>query len=195
MDPAFCSTHEDHTEMNRRHFCKIANLAVLGGLMGLSKSASALVCATPEDSRYLSLYSIQTGEKVEQAFWSGGKFLTAGLNKINHLLRDFRTNEVKAIDPGLLQMLFDLARNLGVAPEYHVISGYRSAATNAMLRKKSNGVARKSFHLQGKAVDIRMPAVALKDLHTAALDLKQGGVGYYPGPDFIHVDVGPTRTW
>jgi len=182
-------------DMNRRHFCKIANLAVLGGLMGLNKSASALVSPTVDNTRYLSLYSIQTGEKVEQTFWSGGNFLPDGLNLINHLLRDFRTNEVKAIDPGLLQMLYDLARKLGVPPEYHVISGYRSPATNSMLRKKSHAVAKKSFHLQGKAVDIRMPDVALGDLHAAALDLKQGGVGFYPGPDFVHLDVGPTRTW
>jgi uncharacterized protein YcbK (DUF882 family) len=181
--------------MNRRHFCKIANLAILGGMMELSKPATALASLTMDNARFLSLYSIQTGEKVEQTFWSGGDFLPDGLTRINHLLRDFRTNEVKAIDPQLLQMLFDLAQKLGVPPEYHVISGYRSAATNSMLRKKSNGVAKKSFHLQGKAVDIRMPGVALRDLHVAALDLKQGGVGFYPGPDFIHVDVGPTRTW
>ena len=181
--------------MNRRHFCKIANLAVLGGLLGLSRSASALAAPALDEARCLSLYSIQTGERVEQAFWSAGNFLPEGLTRINHLLRDFRTNEVKAIDPGLLQMLFDLSRKLGVEPEYHVISGYRSAKTNSMLRKKSNGVAKKSFHLQGKAVDIRMPGVDLKDLHAAALELKQGGVGFYPGPDFVHVDVGPARTW
>jgi len=182
-------------EMNRRHFCKITNLALLGGLMGLGKSASAMVSPAMDHSRFLSLYSVQTGEKVEQAFWSGGNFLPDGLTRINHLLRDSRTNEVKAIDPELLQMLFDLARKLDVPPKYHVISGYRSPATNSRLRKKSNNVAKKSFHLQGKAVDIRMPGVVLKDLHAAALDLKHGGVGFYPGPDFIHLDVGPTRTW
>ena len=90
-----------------------------------------------EPARSLSLYSIQTGERVDQVFWSAGKYLPDGLTRINHLLRDFRTNEVKDIDPGLLQMLCRPgADHLGTAPEYHVISGYRSAKTNAMLREK-----------------------------------------------------------
>jgi len=181
--------------MNRRHFCKIANLAVLGGVLGLSRPAAALTSLQAEPSRSLSLFSIQTRERVDQVFWSQGRYLSSGLTRINHLLRDFRTNEVKDIDPELLQLLCRLADHLGTAPEYHVISGYRSEKTNAMLRKNSQNVARKSFHLLGQAVDIRMPGVALKDLHTAALDLKKGGVGYYPGPDFVHVDVGPTRAW
>jgi len=181
--------------MNRRHFCKTANLAICGGLMALAKPASALVVFPPTPSRILSLYNVRTGEHVRQAFWSDGQYLPDGLSRINHLLRDVRTNEVKTIDPDLLNLLCEVADHLGVAPEFQVISGYRSPGTNAMLAKKSRAVAKKSFHMQGKAIDIRMQGISLKDLRTAALNLRQGGVGYYPGPGFIHVDVGPTRTW
>ena len=163
--------------------------------MGLTRPAPVLAFTPAGPSRFLSLTSVHTGEKVDQVFWSSGQYLPEGLTRINHLLRDFRTNEVKEIDPRLLNLLSDLAHNLGVAPEFHVISGFRSPETNARLRKKSHAVAKKSFHLTGKAVDIRMPGVPLKDIRTAAFKLKQGGVGYYPGPDFVHVDVGPIRTW
>ena len=181
--------------MNRRRFCKITNLAILGGIMGLSRAASAHVTTSTETSRFLSLTSTQTGEKVSQVFWSGGKNIPEGLNRINHLLRDFRTNEVGAIDPRLLHLLSDLARHLGVSPEFEVISGYRSAKTNSMLRRRSSNVARRSYHLLGQAVDIRMPGLSLDELQAAALALKLGGVGKYPGPGFVHVDVGPVRTW
>ncbi|MEN8007915.1 MAG: DUF882 domain-containing protein [Candidatus Krumholzibacteriota bacterium] len=163
--------------------------------MGLNKSAFALADVPAEPSRFLSLTSVRTGEKVDQVYWSAGQYLPEGLDRINHLLRDFRTNQVKDIDTRLLVLLSDLASSLGAAPEFQVISGFRSPRTNSMLRRKSPNVARKSYHLLGKAVDIRMPAVPLKDLHAAALHLGQGGVGFYPGPDFIHVDVGPVRTW
>ena len=181
--------------MNRRHFCKITNLAILGGILGLNRPASALVTSSTGTSRFLSLTSTQTGEKVGEVFWSGGKIVPEGLDRINHLLRDFRTHEVGAIDPRLLHLLSDLARHLGVSPEFEVISGFRSAKTNAMLRRRSPNVARKSYHLLGQAVDIRIPGLSLDDLQAGALALKQGGVGKYPGPGFIHVDVGPVRTW
>jgi uncharacterized protein YcbK (DUF882 family) len=181
--------------MNRRHFCKTANLAVLGGLLALSRPAAALALFPRSSSRILSLHSVQTGEHLHQVFWSDGQYLAEGLSRLNHLLRDFRTNEVRAIDPKLLNLLCKVADHLGVAPEFQVISGYRSPRTNAMLARKSKGVAKRSFHMRGMAIDVRMPGTPLENLRTAALDLKLGGVGYYPGPDFLHLDVGPTRTW
>jgi len=88
-----------------------------------------------------------------------------------------------------------LQAEVGGSRPFEIISGYRSPATNAMLGKKSSGVARKSFHMQGKAIDVRLPRCELKNLHQAALSLQAGGVGYYPASDFIHVDVGPVRRW
>jgi uncharacterized protein YcbK (DUF882 family) len=111
------------------------------------------------------------------------------------VLRDHRTGEVKAIDPDLLHLLYALKRKLHTRQAFHVISGYRSPATNAKLRQRSTGVARKSFHTRGMAVDIALPECDLRDLHRAALDLGAGGVGYYPRPGFIHVDTGPVRRW
>jgi uncharacterized protein YcbK (DUF882 family) len=120
------------------------------------------------------------------------------LSKINHILRDHRANEVKAIDTGLLDLLHRLGGTLQTSAAYHVISGYRSPATNATLRSNGGahtGVASKSLHMVGKAIDVRLPDVPLKELHRAALSLKGGGVGYYPDLNFVHVDVGRVRYW
>jgi uncharacterized protein YcbK (DUF882 family) len=114
---------------------------------------------------------------------------------INHILRDHRTGEIKPIDPDLLDLLHALRTRLGTQRPFHVISGYRSPCTNEQLRSRSRGVARKSMHLFGKAVDIRIPGHDLADLRQAALAEQAGGVGYYPRPGFVHVDVGRVRFW
>jgi len=117
------------------------------------------------------------------------------LRDINTVLRDHRSGDVYPIDTDLLDLLFALQATVGSRKAYEVISGYRSPATNASLRNTSSGVAKRSYHMQGKAIDIRLPGCDLEQLHTAALSIKAGGVGYYPGSDFIHVDVGPLRSW
>jgi uncharacterized protein YcbK (DUF882 family) len=111
------------------------------------------------------------------------------------VLRDHRTDEVAEMDPRLLDLLFNLQGKLGASTPFHVISGYRSPRSNAMLVAKGGGVAKKSLHMQGKAIDIRLPGRELADLRKAALGLKAGGVGYYPKSDFVHVDVGRVRHW
>jgi len=102
---------------------------------------------------------------------------------------------VHPIDPQLVDLLYDLKLKMRSKVPFEVISGYRSPATNAQLASESRGVARKSFHLRGMAIDIRLPDRDLRQLRKAALSLRRGGVGYYPRPDFVHVDVGPVRTW
>ncbi len=111
------------------------------------------------------------------------------------MLRDFRTGEAHVIDPGLLDLLHDLNSKLETGEAFKVISGYRSPQTNGMLHEHSSGVASKSLHMQGMAIDIRVPGRALTSLHDAALQLGRGGVGYYPNSDFVHVDVGRVRKW
>ena len=110
-------------------------------------------------------------------------------------MRDFRTGDIHAIDVRLLDLLVALHQRMGSARPFDVISGYRSPATNAMLAAESNGVAKHSLHMEGKAIDIRLGDRRLTDLQVAALSLRRGGVGYYPQSNFVHVDVGPPRSW
>jgi uncharacterized protein YcbK (DUF882 family) len=145
--------------------------------------------------RALSLYNTHTSEDVSTVYWAEGDYVHSGLQDINTLLRDHRSGEIHPIDTDLLDLLYVLQQQVGSHKAYQIISGYRSPQTNATLRNKSSGVAKRSYHMQGKAIDVRLPGCDLKQLHRAALDIKAGGVGYYPGSDFIHVDVGPRRSW
>ena len=111
------------------------------------------------------------------------------------MLRDFRNGQTHAIDPRLLDLLDALSARVETRSPFHVISGFRSPQTNAMLRRRSSGVAHDSLHMKGLAIDIRLADVDLPRLHKAALSLQGGGVGYYPSSDFVHVDVGPVRRW
>jgi uncharacterized protein YcbK (DUF882 family) len=113
-------------------------------------------------------------------------------------LRDFRTGDMHQMDPGLLNLLVALTDKTETRSPFYVISGYRSPKTNALLRDEGGagtGVAKKSLHMQGQAIDIRLADVNLAYVHKAALSLGRGGVGYYPTSDFVHVDVGPVRQW
>ena len=145
--------------------------------------------------RQLSLLNLHTGESVIATYWSEGAYVQAELDKINEVLRDHRTGEIQPIDTTLLDQLSLLHDSTGNKQPFHVISGYRSPATNLKLRTQGNGVAKKSMHMQGKAIDIRLPDTPLKQLRDAAKSLKLGGVGYYAKSDFIHVDVGRVRYW
>ena len=146
-------------------------------------------------SRSVAFHNLHTGESLNTVHWEQGAYVRDALSEVNHVLRDFRTGDVHPIDPGLLDLLDSLSARLETRSPFHVISGYRSPKTNAMLHERSNGVASKSLHMKGLAIDIRLADVDLARLHQAALDLRGGGVGYYPSSDFVHVDVGPVRRW
>jgi uncharacterized protein YcbK (DUF882 family) len=148
---------------------------------------------TPE--RWLSLENTHTGEKLKTVFWQEGKYLEDSLKDLNHILRDHRQDEVMAIDKKLLDLLFALNGKLETKAPFQIISGYRSPKTNAMLASRSGGVARKSYHMKGMAMDLRLQDTSLMDVKKAALALRGGGVGYYPSSNFVHVDVGPVRDW
>lgn len=145
--------------------------------------------------RSLSMHNVHTGEKENVIFWSDGHYLESGLSRVNWLMRDFRTGEVKAIDPRLLNVLYLLRRKVETEKPVLVLSGFRSKKTNDMLRKTTEGVARRSFHMAGRAIDIRMDRVESVNIQKAALRLGGGGVGYYPSSNFVHLDTGPVRTW
>lgn len=167
------------------------------GALGVSVSRSVF-SVTPQEAgstQTLSFYNTHTGELLTAAYRTGGRTLSQGLARINHILRDHRAGEVSPIDVKLLDLLCALSRKLDNAKPFHIISGYRSPQTNALLRRLSKGIAKNSLHLYGKAVDIRLPGCRLSHLRQAALELKAGGVGYYPSSNFIHVDVGRIRAW
>lgn len=175
---------------DRRTFLKLG-LAATASL--ITAPALATVSAQPE--RRLAFYNTHTDERLDTVYWTDGGYVESSLQEINRLLRDHRADEVHAMSRQLLDLLFLLQTRTGVHKPYDVISGYRSPATNSALRKHSSGVARRSYHMQGMAIDIRLPGCDLKHLYQAALSAEAGGVGYYPGSDFIHVDTGPVRNW
>ena len=145
--------------------------------------------------RSLSFYHTHTGENVKAVYWDEGAYVPQALVDINYILRDYRTGEVKEIDRDLLDLLFVLRKKLESKGPFHIISGYRSPETNSLLSLISRGVAKDSLHIEGKAIDIRLPGYELKTLQRAAADIRRGGVGYYPVSDFVHVDVGRVRYW
>lgn len=173
----------------RQLFGGVAGLAVAGA----SGPAAARVLPAPR--RVLSLVSLHTGERTSTCYWRDGRYDPEALARIDHLLRDHRTNDVTRIDVRLLDLLVALRRTLDSDSPFHVISGYRSPRTNQALATKGRGVARKSLHMQGMAIDIRLPGRDLDGLWRAARSLKLGGVGHYPKSGFIHVDVGRVRYW
>lgn len=145
--------------------------------------------------RKLAFVNLHTGERLRTEYWAEGRYHREALGEINHILRDFRTGEIHPIDPPLLDLLCALQRSVGKFGPFHVISGYRSPATNRMLRRRSKGVAKHSLHMEGQAIDIRLPGVELRHLRNAARALRRGGVGYYASANFIHVDTGRVRYW
>lgn len=170
----------------------------------IAGAASALVAAPfssafaeNEEARALAFHNLHTGEHLAVDYWVQGQYQPDALLAVNHVLRDFRTGEVHPIEPGLLDLLTRLRGRLETGAPFEVISGYRSPATNAMLRSEHehSGVAAKSLHMQGMAIDIRVPGSALRSLQYAALSERGGGVGYYPDLNFVHVDVGRVRHW
>jgi len=177
----------------RRRFLGLGAAALV--LPILSRLPALAEPAPLPPDRDLSLYNIHTGESAAVAYCRSGRIIPPSLETINHVLRDYRTGEVKEIDVRLLDLLNALSRKTAAGRPFHVISGYRSPRTNAYLRANGRGVAEHSLHLQGRAVDIRMPGLGLRELYRVALSLRGGGVGFYPASDFVHVDIGPVRTW
>ena len=185
---------ERYSLIDRRTFLK----AGVFSLAALSLPTHALAyldkITSPEKS--ISLHNIHTGESLKKAiFWAEGEYVQQTLEDVNFLLRDYRNDKIKTIDPQLLDILYTLHQKVGGFRPFQVISGYRSPETNAFLARTTNGVAQKSLHIQGKAIDIRLPGYDLADLRKAAMTLKSGGVGYYPKSEFIHLDTGKIRYW
>jgi uncharacterized protein YcbK (DUF882 family) len=183
----------DILECHRRDFLKWSAGIAAAGL--LPRQAVAALLNPFGDKRSLAFYNLHTGEALNVCYYDQGRYRPEALDSINLILRDFRTGEIKAIDPLLLDQLYAVKCRIRPRTPFHVISGYRCPATNAMLRKISTGVARASLHTKGRAIDIRLPGYNTRRLHDLCVKLKAGGVGYYPKSDFVHLDTGRVRTW
>lgn len=179
--------------LTRRNF--LATGAVLAAACLFPRKAVAAVSKFFPDERALQFYNTHTDEQLEAVYWNAGTYVPEALSDINHILRDHRTGAVKDIDPRLLDLLHALGQKMDSSGPFHIISGYRSPETNSLLHILSKGVAGHSLHIDGKAIDMRLPGHELKTVHRAAVDLQMGGVGYYPQSDFVHVDVGRVRYW
>jgi uncharacterized protein YcbK (DUF882 family) len=184
-------SHESRGDRSGRR--RFIGLAAAGCLLGLP--CGRIAQAGISGARRLSFYSLHTQESLSTVFRQDGRLVPAALSEIDWHLRDFRTGDVHVMDPDLLDLLHWLGRAMAYEGPIHVISGYRSPETNAMLAAQSGGVAKNSYHVRGMAIDIRLPGRSLREVQRAALDLARGGVGFYPRSDFVHVDTGPVRSW
>lgn len=174
----------------------------MAALLGvIPKSAFAAISkktkkAKALPSKALHFFNPHTGEKLDVSFFNKGRYSPAALKDISYLFRDHRSGAVKAIDPHLLDYLYGISIKLETrSSPFHIISGYRTPETNALLCRESGNVAKNSLHIQGKAVDIRLPDRKISAVRRVAVSLKKGGVGYYPSDNFVHVDVGDVRFW
>lgn len=180
--------------MSSRQWGLLAGVAF--GAIALVAGLSGRVVAEGGD-RSLTIYNIHTQETVTAVFKRGGRYDPAGLAQLNHIMRDYRRNEEARMDPALADLLWEIHRDLGSREPIHLISGFRSAATNEMLRRTVGGQASQSRHILGKAADVHFPDVSIKQLRYSALIRERGGVGYYPTSaiPFVHVDTDRVRSW
>ncbi len=167
-----------------------ASATLVGTAGGTARASTA-----PAATRELAFHSLHTGEELQATYLKNGRLVPEAFGKINEILRDWRTDEVYEMDRGLLDFLSALRGRIGSEAPFHVISAYRSPKTNAKLASKSNGVAKRSLHMRGMAIDISLPGCPLGRLHKEALALRAGGVGLYSGSGFIHIDTGRVRQW
>ena len=178
---------------NRRTFLKLGASAILTTVF--THPVLAAVDTKNLKPHILSFYNIHTGETLKTCYRSSGMLIHRAVNRISHIMRDHRTGEVKPVDPKLLDLLHRIVMEEKPRSPLSIISGYRSPSTNEALRKVTAGVAPKSLHMEGRAIDIRIPGYQTAELRQIAVSLRCGGVGYYPESDFVHLDTGPVKVW
>jgi uncharacterized protein YcbK (DUF882 family) len=180
-------------DLRRRGFVRRTAVLALGAFA--ARPVLANLSSAHAGERSLSFYNTHTGESLRAVYWAQGQYVPDSLSEINRILRDHYSGDITAMAPQLLELAHALRRALGTDAPVHIISGYRSPQTNAMLAARSGGVAKHSMHLEGAAIDLRVPGRDLQNVHRAALALRGGGVGYYARSDFVHIDIGRVRRW
>jgi len=180
---------------SRRLFLK--GLASGAATIAMASSPTIALASTDwlQTPRKLAFHNLHTEEKLSLTYFDQGQYLSGAVNELNYLLRDHRSGDSHIMDPELFNLLNDLQASLGGNKTFQVISGYRSPKTNRMLNKNSSGVAKKSLHMQGKAIDIRVVGVDSRVVQKVAINMARGGVGYYRRSDFVHLDTGNVRNW
>ncbi len=187
-------------DMTRRSFISMGSKAALGTLM-VPAVASPVMAAVfsngkvTRGARRVSFRNQHTGETFSGVYRVGDKYLPDAFERINVVLRDFRSNEVFPIDPRVIDIIYTVHEMTSNSEPYEVLSGYRCPKTNAMLREASGGVAKNSLHMTGQAIDLRMPGYSTTRIRDLAKKLRAGGVGYYAKSDFVHMDCGDIRHW
>jgi len=169
----------------------LAGAGLAGAGLARPRAGAPRACAP----RRIVLLNLHTNEHLDIEYFRDGEYLASAQAKIEHVLRDHRNGEAHPIDPALMDYLVDVADKLGTEARFAVISGYRSPESNEKLRERSSGVAQRSLHMQGRAIDVRMAGIDCADLASLAENLQRGGVGYYRASDFVHLDTGALRTW
>ena len=188
-------------KFNRRKVLKAGLLGAATAVVPVGVNAAqwavepANFILRPATTRGLSFYNVHTGETLKTVYFDRGEYVPGALLEVNYFFRDFRANEVMAIDPRLLDLLYRIHCALDTSQQFNLISGYRSPATNAWLASKSEGVAHRSLHMYGMASDVNVQGRSLVLLQAVALAMRGGGVGYYPRSNFVHVDIGRMRRW
>jgi uncharacterized protein YcbK (DUF882 family) len=171
--------------------------AAVAALLVLFGSENLQNAAADGDTRTLAMHHMHTGEDITITYKRNGRYDEAALQKLNQFLRDWRKEEATKMDPHLLDLIWEVYHEVGGKEPIQIVCGYRSPATNAMLRRRSRGVAKFSQHTLGKAIDFYIPGVPLEQLRYAGLRMQRGGVGFYPtsGSPFVHLDTGSVRHW
>jgi uncharacterized protein YcbK (DUF882 family) len=174
----------------------VPGLRQLGLLLAIAAFFIPTISPSYAEDRTISMFNIHTKETINVTFKRNGKFVPEALQALNHFMRDWRRNQEIRMDPGLIDLIWEMHNDVGSKEPVHLICGYRSSSTNEMLRRTSGGQARNSRHITGQAADIVFPDVPLKQVRYAGLMHERGGVGYYTsGYPFVHVDTGNVRHW
>jgi len=180
----------------RRTYLLVAAKTVAAAVAATGTNALAAELVTSSSvEKSLKLFNTHTQDYLEVVFCRDGIYDQTSLNELNGLLQDHRTSETTEMDRGLFDQMWQLQQRCGGEEVFEIISGYRSPATNNSLVKNSSGVAKKSYHVKGQAIDLRLKGTKLSKLRSEALAMKAGGVGYYPNSNFVHLDTGPVRSW
>jgi uncharacterized protein YcbK (DUF882 family) len=179
--------------MGRRQALRLGGGALLAGVAAPSLGWAGVLGVT--GPRRAILHNLHTGDTFNEVYFEGGRYVPQALAEAMRVLRDWRTGEEHVMEPSLFDALHAISTKLETRQPFQIISGYRSPKTNANLHARSSGVASNSQHTYGKAVDVRVQGVDLRNLHKAALATGAGGVGFYPKSNFVHVDVGRVRQW
>ena len=178
--------------LSRRQFLVLGAAATVATTLVASPVEAAL---RNKVERSVSLHNLHTGESLRTVYWAEGRYQASALRQLNRLLRDHYSGDIRSMDPRVIDLLCALRHRFGGKQPFQIISGYRSPSTNAMLASTTDGVAQHSLHMEGKALDISLEGTSVRQLGRAARSLRMGGVGQYPGSNFVHVDVGQVRYW